>query len=500
MSKRPPPPPITHTERLRAATLIVRTLRDAGHEAYFAGGYPRDRLLGRVREDGEADIDIATAATPDEVEALFKRTVPVGRQFGVIQVVQPASDRRGDRRRIAIEVATFRAEADYADGRRPSHVEFASAEADVKRRDFTINGMLFDPLTDETIDLVGGRADLDARLIRAIGDPHERIGEDRLRMMRAVRFAAELGFAIEPATLTAVSAHAAALEVVSAERIRVELLKTLRAPHGHDGLALLHTTGLLAVFLPEIAAAPVFDIVSAAFQARAADPALRALDSEGFLFALLLHAIEPRPSAAYDLEGLPDFPAGERAAEIARRLRAPNGAADRARALIAHHGQFHRVHDLRESGLKRLLRQEPWSEHVGLFRLACRARRSAGIAPAPQPTDRSSTSTPPQAGEPPAHHLEANADYCEDRRMSIANSQGDAGLHPPKLLTGMDLMALGYEPGPAFALVLSLLEDAQLENSVRNRTEAEAFVRKAFSEVCGSGSGPIAAYRPYRAP
>ena len=231
----PPPPPA------ETALAIVRRLQDAGFSAFWVGGCVRDFLLGRP----PGDYDIVTSALPEQIEALFRRTLPVGRKFGVIVVVE---------HRQPFQVATFRAEADYQDGRRPGRVVFGDAMADARRRDFTVNGLFYDPVSKQLHDWVGGEADLRARIIRTIGAPAERFGEDHLRLLRAVRFAAQLDFTLEADTFAALKAHAHKIKGISAERIREELLKLLRPPHASRGLELLRQSGLLEQVLPEIAA------------------------------------------------------------------------------------------------------------------------------------------------------------------------------------------------------------------------------------------------------
>ena len=225
----------------KTALAIVRRLQGAGFLAFWVGGCVRDFLLGR--EPG--DYDIVTSALPEQIEGLFKRTIPVGRKFGVMVVIEGGHQ---------FQVATFRAEADYQDGRRPERVVFGDAEADVRRRDFTVNGLFYDPVRKESHDWVGGEADLRARIIRTIGAPEERFAEDHLRLLRAVRFAAQLDFSIEAGTFAALKANAAKIKTISAERVREELVKLLRPPHASRGLDLLRESGLLEQVLPEIAA------------------------------------------------------------------------------------------------------------------------------------------------------------------------------------------------------------------------------------------------------
>src|SRR5271170_5541781 len=221
------------------ATIVVGRLQSAGFAAFWVGGCVRDFLLGREPQD----FDIATDAQPEQVEKLFRKTIPVGKKFGVIIVVEGGQQ---------FQVATFRAEADYQDGRRPEKIVFANAEADASRRDFTVNGLFYDPLTQKIHDWVGGEGDLRARIIRTIGAPEERFGEDHLRLLRAVRFVAQLDFEIEPKTFTAVKKIAPKIKLISAERIRDELLKLFCPPHAARGLVLLHDSGLLEHILPEL--------------------------------------------------------------------------------------------------------------------------------------------------------------------------------------------------------------------------------------------------------
>ena len=223
------------------AVEIVRRLKAAGHKAYFVGGCVRDQLLGKEPQD----YDIATSARPEQIEALFPHTIPVGRKFGVVLVIEQGKQ---------FQTATFRAEADYRDGRHPGRVTFCDAMADARRRDFTVNGLFFDPIENRLHDWVGGELDLRSRIIRTIGNPHQRFAEDHLRLLRAVRFAAQLNFRIEPKTFAGLRATAQEILNVSAERIREELLKLFRPPHAARGLHLLRESGLLFPILPEIAA------------------------------------------------------------------------------------------------------------------------------------------------------------------------------------------------------------------------------------------------------
>src|SRR5438094_6471359 len=334
-------------EREAVATELVRRLRAAGHEAYFAGGCVRDRLLGRE----PLDYDVATSAAPEAVQALFPRTIPVGVQFGVILVVAGG---------MPVEVATFRSDAAYVDGRRPSAVHFGSAREDALRRDFTINALFLDPLTGDVVDFVGGQADLRAGIIRAIGDAHARIGEDRLRMLRAVRLAARLGFTIEPTTLDAIRAAASTVTDMAAERIGDEVVKILTEGAARRGFELLAATSLLAAVLPEVArmqgieqspdSHPDGDVVR---------PPLRALEqlpagvSETLALGLLLHDVgKPVTAARRDnritFYGHTTVRAGQ-AVAICQRMRRSRGTWERVTYLVTNRLRLVAAHERRLS-------------------------------------------------------------------------------------------------------------------------------------------------------
>jgi poly(A) polymerase len=430
------------TTVMEAARSVLQRLRAAGFQSYFAGGFVRDRLLGLPA----GEIDIATAAPPDRVEALFPRTVAVGRAFGVILVLE------GDHK---FEVATFRSDGSYPDGRHPDKVTFSGPEEDAKRRDFTINGMFFDPDTDKVIDFVGGRADLERRVIRAIGDPRARLSEDRLRLLRAVRLAARLGFALDPATEAAVREMSSAIVQVSGERIRDELAKILVHPTRSAALEMLRATGLLRHILPEAAAMegvpqppeyhPEGDVWTHT------KLALDTLKDPTFELALavLLHDIGKPPTLVkadrirfnnHDRVG------ADMAARIADRIKLSNEQKDRVVWLVQKHLAFLQWELMRPSTLKRLLAHE----HIGdLLRLV-----------------RADT-------------LGSKADDAYvDRLESIRSSMKAEELKPPPLVTGKDLIDLGYAPGPEFKKALTELMDAQLEGTVTDRTTALELVRK----------------------
>ncbi len=441
-----------------AAAAIAARLRAAGHTAYFAGGCVRDRLLGIEPRD----YDIATSARPEEVRALFATTVAVGAQFGVVVVVEGGRN---------FEVATFRSDDAYVDGRRPTGVHFADPRADAERRDFTVNGMFEDPETGEAIDFVGGRADLERRTIRAIGDAHARFREDKLRLLRGVRFVAQLGhlgFEIEAATLEPARALAPEIAAVSAERILVELTKTIAAPGRVRGLELLRETGLLAAVLPEVARL-------------AGVPQPPEYHPEGDCWVHQLLVMKHLPddpgetlawgALLHDVGKPPTFKVAERirfdghaavgaemADAILRRLKAPSQLRDDAVELVAEHLTFIDVPRMRAATLKRFLRRPLVDLHLALHRADCLASHG-------------------------------KLDTYEFTRAKLAEFRAEGAaeaLRPKPLLRGQDLIALGYAPGPGFKKALAALEDAQLEGKVATREAAEALVR----EVLGPPAPP----------
>jgi poly(A) polymerase len=428
------------------AVAIVGCLREHGHRAYLVGGCVRDHLLGRVPKD----YDVATDARPELIMSLFPRTIAVGARFGVIIV---------RRHRRNFEVATFREDLGYTDGRHPDQVCFGSPRADARRRDFTINGLFLDPLTGEIIDYVGGRRDLDRRLIRAIGDPDARFTEDKLRMIRAVRFAARLGWRIETKTRAAIARRAAEINSVSAERIHDELNLILTGERPALGLQLLEELGLLAALLPEV-------------QAMKGMPQPPEVHPEGDVFTHTLIMLERmklfhrRPAFAlavllHDVGKPPTYQLADRirfnqhdqigaelAEQMLRRLRFPNAEIATVTALVKEHMRFINVKDMRPAKLKRFLRQPDFNLHLELHRLDCLA----------------------------SHGDISNYTFC--RRKLRGLSREREPLRPPRLLTGHDLIALGLAPGPRFAAILTALEDAQLEGEVTTREQAMAWVHQ----------------------
>jgi poly(A) polymerase len=429
------------------ARAIVEILKASGFQAYYAGGAVRDQLLG-VRAK---DFDVVTDARPARVMELFPHHTAVGARFGVILV-----HRDGE----SIEVATFRTESSYRDGRHPGEVAYADRpEEDVARRDFTINGLLMDPLTGEILDFVGGRADLQARRVRAIGDPERRFGEDHLRMLRAVRFAARLGFEIEPETLAATQRSAASIHAISAERVRDELTKMLTEGQARRAFELLERTGLLAEVLPEVARMrgveqppqyhPEGDVWTHTLMMLADLPAGA---PPALAWGVLLHDVGKPPT----FRRAPDRIRFDRhaavgaaiAAAIAQRLRFSGQETDAIVALVAEHMKWPELPNMRASTRLRFLRRGDIRHMLELLRLDC-----------------------------------ANS-HGDMRLFAYAGAALDAlapeQLRPPRLLSGDDLLAMGYAPGPQFREILSAVEDAQLEGELADADAARGFVSRRF--------------------
>jgi poly(A) polymerase len=392
---------------------IVACLQHAGFAAFWVGGCVRDFLLGREPQD----FDIATDAKPEQVEKLFKRTVAVGRKFGVMIVVEGGHQ---------FQVATFRAEADYQDGRRPEKIIFANAEADASRRDFTVNGLFYDPLTKKIHDWVGGEKDLRAKIIRTIGKPEERFGEDHLRLLRAVRFAAQLNFEIKPKTFAAVKKLAPKIKLISAERIRDELLKLFSPPYAARGLILLRESGLLEHILPELAAtieceqSPDFHPEGSVFNHICLMlEKMPAGAHESLPWAAILHDIAKPVTAEKDLKtGAIHFYGHEKiGAEMARailnRLRFPKKQIDEIVACVLHHMQFKDVKQMRKATLRRMLLRETFPLELELHKLDCLGSNG---------------------------NLE-NYNFLVGQAEELKKQPA---IHPP-LLTGSDLIALGMK-------------------------------------------------------
>ena len=431
------------------ATEIVQKLQQSGFAAFWVGGCVRDFLLGREPQD----FDIATDAKPEQVEKLFGKTIPVGKKFGVIIVVENG---------IQFQVATFRAEADYQDGRRPEKIEFANAEADAARRDFTVNGLFYDPLTQKTHDWVGGENDLRAKIIRTIGKPEERFGEDHLRMLRAVRFAAQLNFEIEPGTFAAIKLLTQKIQAISAERIRDELLKLFRPPHAARGLVLLRDSGLRPFVLPELVAtidceqSPDFHPEGSVFNHICLMLEKLPSDANELLpWAVLLHDIAKPVTAEKALAtGKIHFYGHEKvgadmAETILQRLKFPNQQTEEIVAAVRHHMQFKDVKLMRKATLRRLLMRETFPLELELHRLDCLG--SSGDL----------------------EHFNFLVEQAEELKHQPQ-------IRPP-LLTGNDLMALGVKSGKALGALLAEIRELQLADELQTPDAAKMWVRKKLA-------------------
>ena len=434
---------------------IVKTLGEKGHEAFFVGGCVRDALLGVECNE----IDIATSATPEQIQRTFAKTVAVGESFGVVLVIKED---------MKFEVATFRKESSYGDGRHPEHVDYTkSAEEDVRRRDFTVNGMLYDPVSGELYDYVEGLGDLERRIVRAIGDPEERFGEDRLRMMRAVRFASCLDFELDGAALSAIRNEASAISVVSGERIREELVKILTRRNPGNGLRLLSSSGLLEHFLPEVECMhgvrqpPQFHPEGDVFEhtCLVMDMLCGNTDgrySEELAVAALLHDVGKPPT--YSESDRIRFNGHDRVGakmseDICRRLRFSKKQIKRISELILEHLKFKDVFNMRESTLKRFLSLPYFEEHMQMHLADCMASH----------------------GQTDAYN------FIREKMEEYGREE----IKPPPLLSGRDLIDLGYSPGPVFSKILGRVEELQLENRLVSKEEALDFVLKNYPDDRG---------------
>lgn len=433
---------------------IISNLRSEGHQAYLVGGCVRDLLLGVVPKD----YDIATDAPPDQVLQLYPDAQKIGAHFGVVLVAQGPAH---------VEVATFRSDGDYVDGRRPEHVHFeVDPREDVLRRDFTINALLLDPATDQVIDYVGGEADLRNRIIRAIGNPHQRFREDHLRILRAVRFAARLDFELESCTEEAMREMRESVKSVSAERVREELVRILTEGGARRGMELLDRTGVLEVLLPEISR---MKGVEQPFE----------FHPEGDVWKhtlMMLEGLPPHPSPTlalgvllHDVGKPPTFRVAERirfdghveaGVEITRsilgRLRFSNDDIAQIESLVDNHMKFKDVPRMKESTLKRFFRLEKFDEHLELHKLDCLS----------------------------SHRLLGSYEFVKTKREELGADQ----IAPVRLITGKDLLAIGYTPGRELGVILSAIEDAQLEGRVKSKDEALALAKEISPPASGSQS------------
>lgn len=438
------------------ALAIIERLRRAGFAAYLAGGCVRDRVLGIKAKD----FDIATDARPEVVQRLFDNSVAVGARFGVIMVIID-----GDQ----FEVATFRADAPYLDGRRPSAVSFGTIEQDVQRRDFTIGGMYYDPATDRVIDLVGGMRDLRRGLIRAIGDVYKRFEEDHLRMLRAVRFAARLDFAIDPATYAAIKRSAPLICHIAAERIGEELVMIMTEGGAARGLEMLVESGLCTVVIPEVLELigcdqpPNFHPEGDAYRhTRLMLSMLPRGCGETLAFGALLHDIAKPRTRAVDAEGRITYyghteQGADIAADITQRLRRSRAVQERVAYLVRYHLRLCMAPRMRRATLKRMLAEEGFAELLELSRIDALASSSyLGF-----------------------YH------FC--RRAMAA--MGAEEIRPPRLINGDDLIGMGFRPGPEFKHILTDIEDLHLDGALTNRDDALRYVREHYTPA-GAADGP----------
>jgi poly(A) polymerase len=432
----------------KTAREIAERLRENGYIAYFAGGCVRDIVRGETPKD----FDIATDAKPETVQKLFRRTYAVGAHFGVIVVLE--ND-------FQFEVATFRSDEAYINGRHPSVVHFSSPEEDATRRDFTINGMFYDPVAAEVIDFVGGRADIDAKLVRAIGDPAQRFAEDRLRMLRAVRLATVLDYTIDNQTWDALVAKATSINEISAERIRDELVRIFLSPNRARGWDLLDSSGLMRAILPEL------DRMKGVLQPEQFHPEGDVFEhtrlmlqflpekvSVPLVFAVLLHDVAKPVTATIDETGRIRFSGHDRAGaemaeEIMRRLRFSGAETEATVEMVRQHMVFKDVPKMREAKLKRFMARPTFDDELELHRVDCEG----------------------------SHRMLDNYEFLLRKREEFANEP----IIPPPLVRGGDLIALGLKPGPEFGEILEAVETRQLEGDLHTREEALEWVKREYS-------------------
>jgi tRNA nucleotidyltransferase/poly(A) polymerase len=432
----------------KTAREIAQQLRERGRVAYFAGGSVRDMVRGLPAKD----FDIATDAPPNVVQKIFPHTFAVGAHFGVVVVVENGFN---------FEVATFRSDGAYLDHRHPVEVRFSSPEEDAKRRDFTINGMFFDPKINEVIDFVGGRADIESKIVRAIGDPAARFDEDRLRMLRAVRFAVVLDYKIDTETWKALVENAVSINEISAERIREELVKIFLSPQRVRGWDLLDESGLMRAVLPELEAMkgclqpeqfhPEGDVFR---HTRLMLELLPEKVSLPLVFSVLLHDVAKPVTATVDETGRIRFNEHDRIGAvmteaIMERLRFSRAEIDAAVEMVRQHMVFKDVPKMRVAKLKRFMARPTFEEELELHRVDCAS----------------------------SHRMMDNYEFLLRKREEFANEP----IIPPPLVRGDDLIALGMKPGPKFGEILEAVETRQLEGALRNRDEALDWVRNEYS-------------------
>ncbi len=427
------------------AVAIVKRLREEGYESYLAGGCVRDFLLNKTPQD----YDIATSARPEDVQRIFPRTIPVGAQFGVVLVMLDGQ---------SFEVASFRFDGPYLDGRRPSQVRYGTLQEDIFRRDFTINGMVYDPVENRVIDLVEGKRDLARRCIRAIGDPRQRFEEDRLRMVRAIRFAASLNFDIDSLTLDAIKQSAPMITQISSERIGEEITRILTEGGARRGFELLDETGLLRILLPEIEEmkgveqSPEHHPEGDVFKHTLLTLCHLEKPTETLAYGCLLHDVGKPVCFRKEADRITFYGHTDRGAEMAqailKRLKRGRAVWERVAYLVKNHLRHTQAPKMRLSTLKRFLREEGIDELLELARI-----------------DALSSS-----GDLQYYH------FCQERRSQMQEEE----IRPEPLLRGTDLIAMGYIPGPIFAEILRRVEDAQLGGELTSRQEAIEWVKQKY--------------------
>ena len=432
----------------KVARVVAARLRESGHVAYFAGGCVRDMVRGLIPKD----YDIVTDARPEAVQTLFPRTFAVGAHFGVIIVVENG---------FQFEVATFRSDDAYIDGRHPSAVHFSSPQEDAQRRDFTINGMFYDPVAEKVIDFVGGCADIDEKLVRAIGDPAQRFAEDRLRMLRAVRFATVLDYQIDQQTWDALVADASSINQISAERIRDELVRIFLSPNRVRGWDLLDSSRLMRAILPELEAMkgvlqpeqfhPEGDVF---VHTRLMLQLLPEEVSVPLVFAVLFHDVAKPVTAMVDTTGRIRFNDHDRIGAqmteaIMRRLRFSGAEIEATVEMVRQHMVFKDAPNMRVAKLKRFMARPTFNDELELHRVDCGS----------------------------SHRMLDNYEFLLRKREEFANEP----IIPPPLVRGDDLIALGLKPGPKFGEILEAVETRQLEGTLRTRDEALDWVKQEYS-------------------
>ena len=431
----------------KVAREVAARLRESGHIAYFAGGCVRDMVRGLIPKD----YDIATDARPEAVQGLFPHTFAVGAHFGVIIVLENG---------FQFEVATFRSDDEYIDGRHPSAVHFSSPEEDARRRDFTINGMFYDPVAEKVIDFVGGCADIDAKLVRAIGNPAQRFVEDRLRMLRALRFATVLNYQIDQKTWHALATNADSINQISAERIRDELVRIFLSPNRVRGWDLVDSSGLMRAILPELEAMkgvlqpeqfhPEGDVF---VHTRLMLQLLPEKVSVPLLFAVLFHDVAKPVTATVDNTGRIRFNDHDRIGAqmteaIMRRLRFSGAEIEATVEMVRQHMVFKDAPNMRVAKLKRFMARPTFDEELELHRVDCES----------------------------SHRMLDNYEFLRRKREEFANEP----IIPPPLVRGNDLIALGLKPGPKFGQILEAVETRQLEGTLRTTEEALQWVRREY--------------------